>query len=107
MRKTDLLSMCKVDNMDLLEVLNCHHEQIISDDIRIPVYKILYRYTTQRNNKKESIKYIFVGEESWDIVEPSFYSYIADFNEKNPNRPISNVEILDIDYLGELIFELE
>ena len=54
MRKTDLLSMCKVDNMDLLEVLNCHHEQIISN-IRIPVYKILYTYTTKEITRSCSI----------------------------------------------------
>jgi hypothetical protein len=66
-----------------------------------------YSYLTQRNNKKEADKFIIKDEHYWDGVENEFNLYIQSENEKHPERKISNVEILDISYLGEATIELE
>ena len=44
-------------------------------------------------------------EAYWDSVEVKFNNYIESQNKKSPYRKISNVEILDASYLGELIIE--
>jgi hypothetical protein len=107
MKISEVLSMSKINDSVMEEVLSCHPKQIISDSIDIPVWQIKYKYLTQRNNGKEAIKYIFLDESAWDSVDHRFNLYIKDFNEKYPDRQLSNVEILDVEYLGELLIEIE
>lgn len=108
MNKSEFLKMCCVDDSNVQQVLTCHPKQIISDVLRIPVWAVRHKYLTQRNNEKESTKYILNYTESeWDGVENEFNNYIAGFNSKNPNRQLSNVEILDITYLGNLIIDID
>ena len=103
----ELLSMCKLNDSNLTDVLNAHPLQFITKEIEVPVWEIKYSYLTQRNNSKEAVKYIFKNELYWDGVENEFNLYIEEFNRKNPDRKLSNVEILETNYLGEFILELE
>jgi len=107
MKIKGLLEICKINDNNLEEVIKCHPKQIITSDVNIPVWKIKYSYKTQRDNEKEAIKYIFRHASEWDSVDNDFILYIKDFNEKFPDRQLSNVEILDAEYLGELVLELE
>lgn len=108
MNKLELLSNSLVNNSVLNEVKAAHPKQVISNEIEIPVWKISYKYLTQRNNEKEAVKYLLnKSEAEWDGVENDFKWYINNFNESNPDRQLSNVEILDIEYLDKLIIDLE
>jgi hypothetical protein len=105
--KIDFLNQCFINDSEQTQFKNCHPKQIISDVIPIPIWKIHYSYTTQRGNFKEANKYIIKDEKYWDGVENEFNQYIQSENEKHPERKISNVEILDLLYLGEAVLELE
>lgn len=107
MKISELLSICKVDDSDLQEVLECHPKQIMSSVLEIPTWRITYSYFTQRNNKKEAIKYMFLHKCDDDLLDNEFEIYIRRFNEENPDRKLSNVEMLDCEYLGEITLELE
>lgn len=107
MRVTDLLSEIKIDNSELTEVLQCHPLQIVSECMEIPVWKIEYSYCTQRGNNRTATKYLFLEENSWDKVENEFMKHIQNLNDKHPERKLSNVKILDTNFLGKLILELE
>ena len=107
MLKKDLLNLCVVDDQDIEQVINAHPLQIISKVLYVPVWKVEYSYTTKRENQKTAVKYMFLYEYDWDIAEREFNSYINEFNKLHPDRPISNVEILDIDYIGKMFIELE
>lgn len=91
----------------MLEFVEAHPKQIIGDMIDVPVWKISYKYTTKRNNNKSAIKYIILDENSWDLVETKFDNYITEINEKYPERAVSNVEILETEFLGKVFLQLE
>lgn len=107
MKITEILSEAKINDSDLLEVVHCHPRQIASECLDIPVWKIRYSYCTQRNNLKEAVKYLFLEEESWDKVESEFMKHMKNLNEKYPERKLSNVQILEANFMGKLTLELE
>lgn len=105
MNLNKLLKTVKIRDSDMQQVLDANPKQIIVDTINIPVWKIRYKYTTARGNEKEGTKYMIHEEAYWDSVGIKFNDYIESQNKKSPYRKISNVEILDASYLGELIIE--
>ena len=107
MKIKDLLDVCTLNDSSLNNVLSAHPLQFISDKLEIPVWEIKYSYLTQRNNPKEAVKYMFLHETAWDRVDNEFNSYVDRFNETNPDRKLSNVEILETNYLGEFILPIE
>ncbi len=107
MKITDILSEAKISDSDLLEVIQCHPRQIASECLEIPIWKVRYVYYTQRNNQKEAIKYLFLEEESWDKVESEFMKHMKNLNEKHPERKLSNVQILEANFMGKLTLEFE
>lgn len=106
MKILELLNESTINDSKVDEVLHCHPKQIIDGELSIPVWKVNYTYTTARNNKKIAEKYMFLEETAWDLVDQNFKNYIEDFNEKHPERKLSNVEILDTEFLGKLFVPL-
>lgn len=107
MTKSELINDCLTNCSDMEEFKHIHPKQLVSDEIPIPVWKIHYSYYTARCNPKEADKYMIDYEYSWDRVEKEFNNYIKEQNEKYPERKLSNVEILDCSFLGEVYLELE
>lgn len=107
LRIIDLLHDAKISDSDLLEIKQCHPRQIASECLEIPVWKVKYSYCTQRNNQKVAAKYLFLEEESWDKVESEFMKHMKNLNEKYPERKLSNVQILEANFMGKLTLELE
>ena len=83
-----------------------HPKQWLNDFFKVPIWQIKYSYTTIRNNHKTHFKYLMAGENEWDIIEPEFNYWLENFNNDNPERQLSNVEILDTEFLGEFLLEL-
>lgn len=98
---------CLYDDSNMEEFKNIHPKQLISDLIPIPVWKIHYSYYTARGNPKEADKYILDNENAWDRIEDEFMKYIEYQNEKYPERKLSNVEILDVSFMGNVYLQLE
>ena len=107
MKITELQSICKYDDSIMEELKDCHPKQIVNEEIVIPVWKIEYKYKTARGNPKKAIKYLFLKEDGWDMVDNEFMKYIEQQNEKSPERMISNVEILDAEFMGNIYLPLE
>lgn len=107
MNRDEFLKQLSGSDSEMQEFLQIHPKQLISSNVKIPVWRIKYSYLTARNNEKISTKYILAAEFDYDIVEPEFLEYIKEINDSMPYRAISNVEILDIDYMGECFIELE
>lgn len=84
-----------------------HPKQLISEEIPIPVWKVHYSYDTARGNPKEADKFIIREEGAWDCIDNQFNSYIQSQNEKYPERKLSNVEILDTAFMGNVYLSLE
>lgn len=89
------------------EFKNIHPKQLISEEIPISVWKIHYSYYTARGNPKEADKYILDNENAWDRIDNEFMNYIEEQNEKYPDRKLSNVEILDVSFMGNVYLPLE
>ena len=96
-----------MNNSVMCEFKEAHPKQIISTEITIPVWKVTYKYKTNRNNLKSATKYIILNENGWDLVDSIFKEHIEKENRKHPERKISNVAILDIEFLGEVFLQLE
>lgn len=101
-----MLKECFINDSDMTEFKNIHPKQLISEIIPIPVWKVHYSYRTARGNPKEADKYI-IKDESADCIDSEFNRYIQEQNEKHPERKLSNVEILDVSFMGEAVLELE
>lgn len=102
-----MLKECFINDSEMIEFKNIHPKQLISENIPIPVWKVHYSYRTARGNPKEADKYIIREESAWDCIDNEFNRYIQEQNEKYPERKLSNVEILDISFMGEAVLELE
>lgn len=107
MKISELQSMVMHNCPETEQIATCHPKQIISDEITIPIWLIKYSYTTARGNKKTATKYIFLNESDWDLIDSEFHSYIEKMNSKHPERKLSNVEILDCEFLGKCIIPLD
>lgn len=107
MNVSELLKNCCVEDSQMLEFVEAHPKQIIGDMIDVPIWKILYKYTTKRNNDKSATKYIILDENSWDLVETKFNNHITEINEKHPERAVSNVEILEAEFLGKVFLNID
>ena len=107
MKISELQSVCKYDDSIMEEFKQCHPKQIISEEVSIPIYKVKYSYNTNSVYPKSSTKYLFLEESAWDMVENEFIDYIESMNEKHPERKLSNVEILDAEFMGKVYISLE
>lgn len=107
MKISELQRNCLISDSNTNEFKNCHPKQIINKEIAVPIWKVNYSYKTIRNNQKNAIKYLILKEDSWDLIENEFNNYIENQNEKYPERKLSNVEILDIKFLGYVYLPLE
>ncbi|AAK79171.1 hypothetical protein [Clostridium acetobutylicum] len=75
-----------------------HPRQVISflEEIPISIYKVKFRYTTFRGNRREKEMYFLIKTYSpEEDMQKYLDKYINDFNKKFPNRQLSNVQILD------------
>lgn len=104
---SELQKSCFVNDTVMNEFTTAHPKQIVSDEIPVPVWKVVYKYTTKRENQKTAKKYILLEESSWDLVSSEFMKYIEEFNKQYPERKISNVEILDTEFLGKVFLQLD
>ena len=91
----------------MCEFKEAHPKQIISDLIPVPIWKVEYTYKTSRNNLKSATKYVILKEDGWDLIDVEFMKHIEEENRKHPERKISNVAILDTEFLGEVFLQLE
>lgn len=107
MNKIEFLKNLLIPDSNLDEVIHAHPRQILSTELPVPVWRIKYSYTTARNNQKTGIKYAILDESAWDMITNEFYAHIDRINEKYPERKISNVRILDVDFMGQASIELE
>ena len=87
------------------EFKQCHPKQIIGEIIPVPVWKVIYNYITARGNPKTATKYLFLTENSWDLIDNEFNSYIESLNQKHPERKLSKELILDNSNEGDIVFD--
>ena len=67
------------------------------------MFEVKYQYTTNRNNKKEGIKYFFIDTfNPQHNIEAELNKWVIDYNEENKHRQISNVKFLESQCLGFL-----
>ena len=105
---SELQKNCLMNDPNIMcEFKEAHPKQIISTEIPVPIWKVEYTYKTSRNNLKSATKYIILNENGWDLVDSIFKEHIEEENRKHPERKISNVAILDTEFLGEVFLQLE
>ena len=85
------------------ELKDCHPSMFIGDKLTMDMYKVKFRYDTQRGNSKETMKYFLMNDtdglseyEASVMVEGRFQRWLDSFNLSNPCRALLNVEILSI-----------
>lgn len=65
-------------------------------NINLMIFKVSYKYTTVRGNKKDGTKFFVVNTCNPEFnTKNLFYSWIDEFNKNNNNRSLSNVKFLD------------
>lgn len=88
---------------------NIHPSQLITSRLKIPLFKIRFTYSTPRGNAKEHEKFMFTSkhEESHMEAQMNFESWVEDYNRKHPHRKMSNVLILDVEYISDACLNIE
>lgn len=104
---SELQKNCLMNDSVMTEFKEAHPKQIISDLIPVPIWKVEYTYKTSRNNLKSATKYVILKEDGWDLIDVEFMKHIEKENRKHPERKLSNVAILDTEFLGEVFLQLE
>lgn len=82
-----------------------HPKQIINKvgNLKCGLFEVKYEYTTNRNNKKEGIKYFFLDTfNPQHNLENELNQWVIDYNNENKHRQISNVKFLGSQCLGYL-----
>ncbi len=91
---------------EIQETLNkVHPKQIINKvgNLKFSLFKVKYQYTTNRNNKKEGIKYFLIDTFNPQYnIEEELNKWVIDYNNENQHRQISNVKFLESQCLGFL-----
>lgn len=100
MTKKQFLDNITTDSSYCNVLATIHPKQLLSNNIEQGVYEIIYKYTTDRGNEKEAKKYLLLHEMDWDRIVPEFFANLD-------QRYISNVEILDTNYLGKVYLKIE
>ncbi|MFA8997925.1 hypothetical protein ACEI87_09640 [Clostridioides difficile] len=85
-------------NKELIHDINL---KLIPTNLKLNIWKIRYLYKTKRGNNKENHRYVISKNNSDATL--SFIEYIKEFNNKKPHRAVSNVKILEVSYVGQLI----
>ena len=104
---SELQKNCLINDSAMCEFKEAHPKQIISTEVPVPIWKVTYKYKTNRDNDKSATKYVILKENGWDLVDSIFKEHIEEENRKHPERKLSNVEILDTEFLGEVLLQLE
>ena len=104
---SELQKNCLMNDSVMTEFKEAHPKQIISTEVPIPVWKATYKYKTNRDNDKTAIKYVILKEDGWDLIDMEFMKHIEEENRKHTERKILNVAILDTEFLGEVVLQLE
>ena len=64
-------------------------------------YEIKYRYTTNKGNTREGVKYFIFNTFSPQMdTKSELEKWIIEFNKENPERQLSNVKFLESKCLG-------
>ncbi|MCX7923854.1 MAG: transposase [Clostridia bacterium] len=88
---------------------NIHPSQLITSRLKIPLFRIRFSYTTPRGNHREHEKYMFTSkhDECHMEAQMNFESWVEDYNREHPHRKMSNVNILDIEYISDARLSIE
>ena len=82
-----------------------HPKQIINrvGKLKFSLFEVKYQYVTNRNNKKEGVKYFLLNTFNPQAdLSLELESWVKDYNEENKHRQISNVKFLESQCLGYL-----
>lgn len=82
-----------------------HPKQIVNKvgNLKFSMFEVKYEYTTNRNNKKEGMKYFFIDTYNpQHDLKDELNKWVEDYNNENKHRQISNVKFLESQCLGYL-----
>lgn len=82
-----------------------HPKQIINKvgNLKCSLFEVKYEYTTNRNNKKDGVKYFFLDTfNPQHDLENELNQWVINYNNENEHRRISNVKLLESQCLGYL-----
>lgn len=72
--------------------------KLITDKIKVYLYKVEYQYQTKRHNWKSNYKTLVLNTVDEEEAKFQFLEYINKLNNKHPYRALLNVKILNIGY---------
>lgn len=90
-----------------------HPSQWLGERIKIPIFKVSYRYTTARGNLRTGEKYFMKNEGMCSsnaidmLAEMYLNEWVEKRNKEKPFGKISNVEILGVEQIANAILPIE
>lgn len=88
------------------KLMNIHPKNFIKTRISHPVYRVTVSYETDRGNHKESEKYMILDSPAYEEYEDFWADmFVRDYEEEH-RRKIKNLEICNIDYIGDAVLTI-
>ncbi len=97
-----------VDTETTERLYKVHPAQVIGE-IKVPLFKVVYSYITNKGNIKKHEKFIFLIQEHEDCfmeIEMKFDDWVKDYNASHPYRAISNVQILEVEPVAKALLRI-
>lgn len=103
----NLLSLLEDQETLNISFKDIHPKQVISNiKLKVTVYKVEYRYTTNRGNKRNGEKYFIFQELNPELnMKDELNKWVDNYNKENKHRQLLNVKILNSKCLGFAILE--
>lgn len=87
--------------------------QYLVSSINMELIKLKYSFTTNKHKYREAYKYMFINEgdllsDEYRLqIELLLENWVEDFNKQWPRYSMSEVELLDIEFMGHANLELQ
>lgn len=86
--------------------MNIHPKNFIKSKLELPVYKVSVGYETEKENYKESEKYMILNtvdeREYGDMWADMF---VRDY-ETEHKATIKNIQVLNIEFIGDAVLQI-
>jgi hypothetical protein len=88
------------------KLMNIHPKNFIKSKLELPVYKVSVGYETEKDNYKESEKYMILnnsGEQEYDNMWADMFA--RDYESEHKSS-IKNIQVLNVEFVGDAVLQI-
>ncbi len=88
------------------KLMNIHPKNFIKSKLELPVYKVSVRYETEKDNYKESEKYMILNNADEQEFDDMWADMFARDYESEHKSSIKNIQVLNVEFVGDAVLQI-